>query len=99
MDLSGLDKWPGERVILFKRGFYPDDPSHFHDTIMVTLDREMADFNPHTDYIVPIGDNLVVATVAIWLDATGHTPCKFLKYDRMHGGYYPITLGDFTNVD
>lgn len=85
----------GEPVILFDRGFFPDDVMQHYLSAIVHCDDLLKDFNPNLDYIVPMGDSCMVAIVAMWLVDNDKMPAKFLKYDKKLNGYYPIEIGEY----
>jgi hypothetical protein len=95
-DLSQLEDY-GVPIVLFSRGFFPDDVYIYSNKIIQILDDKLYDFNHDSDYIVPMGDSCVVAMTAAWLAAKGILPVNFLKYDKKLRGFYSIQIGDEEN--
>tara|TARA_R110000737_G_C14270306_1_gene430291 strand:- start:203 stop:553 length:351 start_codon:yes stop_codon:yes gene_type:complete len=92
-DLQVLARF-GSLVPLLGRGYFPDDVEIYTREILASCDKMLIDFNPNTDYIVPLGDSCVVSTIAIWLERHGLLPATFLKYDKKLKGYYTIQIGE-----
>lgn len=97
-DLSGLSDF-GTPVVLFNRGFFPDDVEIHTAHLRETMDEKLTDFNQFTDYIVPLGDSCVVATVADWFSGTFFgeywdetSYVQYLKYDKKLRGFYVIKI-------
>ena len=91
-DMTDLSEF-GVPIVLFGRGYFPDDVYQYTDKIIQILDDKLLDFNPDNDYFVPLGDSCVVGQVVAWAAAEGLLPVKFLKYDRKLRGYYTVKIG------
>tara|TARA_R110002126_G_scaffold51112_2_gene140253 strand:- start:3753 stop:4070 length:318 start_codon:yes stop_codon:yes gene_type:complete len=93
-DLSGLQHW-GEPVTLFQQGFFPDDVAEHREAINAHLDKVFMNFNPHTDFIVPIGCMATCMTVADYLATLDNVMgYNVLKWDRKYDSYYAIYIGE-----
>lgn len=91
-DISKLAEF-GRVVIVFNRGYFPDDVEQRSEAIRAILDEKLSDFSINEDYIVPMGDSCVVAAVTVWLMDNGYYPVSFLKYDKKLEGFYQIQIG------
>ena len=95
-DLSQLEDF-GVPVVLFSRGFYPDDVYIYTNKIYQILDDQFMDFDPDRDFIVPMGDSCVVAMTTAWLAMEELLPVNFLKYDKKLRGFYTVQIGEPSN--
>ncbi len=84
----------GEPVVLFGRGVFPDELAQRVPAMTEILQRRLMEFSPLTDYILPDGDYFCLAHVVAWLVEQRFSPLRFLKWDREHQSYYPISLTD-----
>ena len=95
---SDLDFAPakeyGELRYLFRRGFYPDDVSDYRRLVERKCEAMVYDFNPWTDFIIPVGCLNTIMYVSFYLSKRGVTKYRSLKWDNMHGAYYEIQIGD-----
>ncbi len=92
-DLSQLEDY-GVPVVLFSRGFYPDDVYIYTNRINQILDDMLDDLDPDNDHFVPMGDSCVVAQVVYWLSEERLLPVSFLKYDKKLRGFYQVQIGE-----
>ena len=97
-DLSQLSEW-GTIKILFGRGFFPDDISERQEKMRLIMDRHLGDFKTDFDFVVPVGDLILVAVVTEYLVSNEKSPFRMLKFDKLHKGYYPIDIGDYSYAD
>ena len=95
-DIASLSRW-GDLVPLLRRGYFPDDVKIHTRAIFAACEKIMVDFNPDSDFIVPLGDSWVVSTITVWLERERLLPAVFLKYDKKLKGYYEIEIGEIIN--
>lgn len=57
--------------------------------VLQDLRRFLAQYVPGVDYVVPVGNPMVIALVCLSLPRGSH---RFLKWDRRRAGYVPFTL-------
>lgn len=96
-DFSGADRF-GHVEFLFRKGVYPDNLDQRIPDMVDIARRKLANFDPNSDFILPVGDPVGIAIVFMIL---GHCRGRVsvLKYDRQTGIYYvaPITIREETS--
>ena len=54
----------------------------------------LKEFNPLTDYVIPIGCLNTILCMSFHMSKRGITKFRSLKWDSMHGAYYEVQIGD-----
>tara|TARA_Y100001951_G_C11165805_1_gene197386 strand:+ start:141 stop:458 length:318 start_codon:yes stop_codon:yes gene_type:complete len=93
LDFTPAAKY-GELRFLFRRGFYPDDVSDYRRFVERKCDLMLKEFNPLTDYVIPIGCLNTILCMSFHMSKRGITKFRSLKWDSMHGAYYEVQIGD-----
>lgn len=81
----------GEIKYIFTRGVFPDDQQERAKEMVRIARKVLSDFNPTTDYVVPIGDPVSITIVAALLSEL-HEVIPVLKWDGEFEAYYPVTI-------
>lgn len=64
---------------------------HAAHPVITQLREGMADYNPHNDFLLPLGDPLVMAAAAALL-GRAHGRFTMLKWDRFTRTYHPYEV-------
>lgn len=89
-DYSDLHRF-GEPHIIFKRDLYPDNAAELIDDAVYHATHVLVDWKPE-DYLCLMGSPLYMAVCSMVMGLLGNTPCKLLRFDKLHGAYYEITI-------
>jgi len=76
---------------LFTRGVFPDNQQERVKEMIRIARKILQDFDPKTDYIVPIGDPVSITIVAAILSEM-YEIIPVLKWDGEAEAYYPVTI-------
>jgi len=79
----------GEIVTLFPTGEQLIKPKpHIYEA----LNQKLGDFDPETDYLLLIGDPVMIGIVSAMIDRVTRGNFNVLKWDRINREYTPIEI-------
>lgn len=82
----------GELVVLKSQAFTAGDiDNDWNNAVIAELRRQLADYVPGRDYILPTGKPVKICVISMLLAEKGRTH-KFLAWDAMHYRYIEHTI-------
>jgi len=95
-DFSPLIYYASKTVSIFNSSVFPDNSTETVPRNSRRALEVLSTFNAASDFLVPSGDpvniSIVTSILTALLMADGKTGYRMLKWDRLQGGYYAVTV-------